>query len=344
MCVSSLKSVSDIRIPQFYRMTKSDIKEIIESYIKEETPKEVHETFERWFLDNESREQKDAALQSVWDNLSLIDADAPEDPYVILADAERIEAAASMDVIRRKNRWLWTLSVIAACLAVFAVVGWRLATGSVTCLASSETSKAVFTLPDGSRICLNRNSRLTYSTGLNGRCRNVKLDGEGYFDVASDPDHPFHVEAAGLSIKVLGTIFTVSAYEDKPVRAFLEEGSIEASVRGYDDILLTPDHAVVYDSNSGRFEAYDENSLDHTAWVDDRLDFVNKPLSDIFDCLEHWYGVNILCNDIERASEIRLSMVIRQEPIEEIFDAIGAIADMSFFIDSRGDVKLSFLD
>lgn len=307
------------------------------------TPLEVRETFERWMLDDDSREHKDAALESIWDNMSLADAAAPEDPYMLIKEAESLENSKSVKAMQRRSRWLWAVSAIAACMTVFAVFGWMNAGKSETCIASSDMSKAEFVLPDGSKVWLNKGSRLSYLNDLEGKYRKVRLEGEGYFDVAHDARHPFIVEAGEMSIRVRGTMFTVSAYEGKPVKAFLEEGSIVASVKGYDDIALIPDQAVVYDPSFGRFESYDENSSDHTAWIDGKLEFVNKPLVDIFDCLSHWYGVDIVCNDMERASDIRLSMTIRQEPVEEIFEAICSIADVTFFIDSHGDIKLSFI-
>ena len=60
------------------------------------------------------------------------------------------------------------------------------------------------------------------------------------------------------------------------------------------------------------------------------------------ECLEHWYGVDMSCNDVEEASQVYLSMTIRQESIEEIFGALSRIANLSYFIDSRGNVKISF--
>lgn len=323
-------------------MIKGKINEIIQSYIDNETPEEVKDAFQRWLLDDDSSDEKDAALSNIWNNLSLAETESPEDPYKILKEAQDIETSEASKKIRRRNHWLVAISALAACMTVFAIIGWTYATGSVTCLASSENSKAEFLLPDGSKVWLNKNSRVTFRTSLLGKQRMVSLEGEGYFDVAHDSNRPFVVDASGLTVKVLGTIFTVSAYEDEAVRVFLEEGSVMASAPGHQDIVLSPNHAVIYDPQAGSFETFEENATDHTAWIDGRLDFVNKPLSEILDCLEHWYGINIVCNDMNKASRIRLSMVIRQEPIEEILEAICAIAQVSYITDSKGDIKLSF--
>lgn len=323
-------------------MSKGKIRDIIDSYISSQTPDEVDSAFQRWLLDDEASDEKDAALSSVWDNMSLAHSSAPEDPFKILDEAERIESTESFAKVKRMNRLMIAITVVAASLAIFAFVGWHMMGDSEVCLASAAGSKAEFLLPDGTRVWLNKGSKLSYKNDLSGDERKVKLEGEGYFDVADDLSRPFYVEAGGLSIKVLGTVFTVTAYKDESVKVFLEEGSVRASAPGHEDIILSPDQAILYDPATDSFRSYVENSADHTAWIDRRLDFVNKPLSDIIDCLEHWYGINIVCNDMNKASRIRLSMVIRQEPIEEILEAICAIAQVSYITDSKGDIKLSF--
>ena len=323
-------------------MTKKTINNIIESYVNNDASDEVRMAFDRWLTDNEDREEKDEAMNAIWDNTPLTSAHVAEDPFSIIEEAEKIENIESQKSSRRKTVWLWVTSAAAACMAALAFMGWNRPEYNETCLVSSVTSKGEFVLPDGSTVWLNKDSRLYYLNDLQGEIREVRLEGEGYFDVAKDAGHPFVVQAGGMSIKVLGTRFTVSAYEDRPVEAYLEEGKIMAKVPEHEPVILDPDQAIRYDASAGELQAFAETASDHTAWVDGKLEFVNKSLKDIIDCLEHWYCVSISCNDMEMASKVRLSMTIRQEGIEEICTALSTIADLSYFIDSKGNVKISF--
>ena len=309
--------------------------------MKSTPPEEVRASFDRWFTDRDYCDEKEDALNAIWDNLSLTSAPIPEDPLAIINEAEKIEG---LKMTHKKDLWIWISSAIAACMTIFALIGWKInGTHECTCcLISSSESKGEFNLPDGSTVYLNKGSKLYYSNNLTGKLREVTLEGEAYFDVAKDAERPFIVHAEDMAIKVLGTRFTVSAYEDSPITAYLEEGSIMASTPSHDPIILTPNNAVSYDPGNYRLVTYKETASDHTAWVDSKLEFVNKPLKDIIDCLEHWYCVSITCNDMDLASEIRLSMTIRQESIEEIFSAISTIADLSYIIDSNGNMKISF--
>ena len=323
-------------------MTKKNIKEILESYMNSSPPEEVRASFDSWLTDRDSCDEKEEALNAIWDNIPLTSAPIPEDPLSIIEEAEKIDSLKATH--RRKNLLIWITTTAAACMAILAVIGWNKNDRHecTCCLISSSETKGEFTLPDGSNVCLNKGSRLYYSKDMKGSIREVTLEGEAYFDVEKDAERPFIVKAKDMSIKVLGTRFTVTAYEDNPITAYLEEGSIMATVPEHEPVRLTPNHAVSYDPGNNQLITYKENASDHTAWVDGRLEFVNKPLKDIIDCLEHWYCVNITCNDMDIASEIRLSMTIRQESLEEIFSAVSTIADLSYFIDSNGNMRISF--
>ena len=323
-------------------MTKINIKETIETYMAGTASDEVRMTFEKWITDEQSADEKDDALTAIWNDIPLTSASAPGDPLSIIQEAEIIENINNQKHTQNRTVWLWLTSAIAACMTVFAIIGWGRPEHSEMCLMSSESGKGRFSLPDGSIVWLNKDSKLYYSDNLEGDFRKVTLEGEGYFDVSKDPDRPFIVSVGDMSIKVLGTRFTVSAYDDRAIETYLEEGSILAEVPEHDPVILLPDQAAVYDIADKKFSVYTETASDHTAWIDTKLEFVNKSLNDILECLEHWYCVTISCNDTEAASQIHLSMTIRQESLDEICSALSRIANLSYFIDSRGNVKISF--
>lgn len=75
----------------------------------------------------------------------------------------------------------------------------------------TDKNKSHFTLDDGTKIILNRNSRFTYSDAYGTDQRKVNLEGEAYFEVAKNPERPFIVDMGNASIRVLGTTFSVKA-------------------------------------------------------------------------------------------------------------------------------------
>src|SRR5690606_30967085 len=86
------------------------------------------------------------------------------------------------------------------------------------------------TLPDGTRVWLNASSSLTFPTSFKGAVRRVELKGEGYFEVAKNKEKPFKVIAGGQEVRVLGTHFNISSYEDDPaVTTTVLEGSVQVT-------------------------------------------------------------------------------------------------------------------
>lgn len=64
-------------------------------------------------------------------------------------------------------------------------------------------------LSDGTRVCLNSQSRLTYPVVFDSKERVVELEGEAYFDVEEDAERPFLIKIKDAAVKVLGTSFNV---------------------------------------------------------------------------------------------------------------------------------------
>ena len=62
-------------------------------------------------------------------------------------------------------------------------------------------------LPDGTSVWLNNNSELSYPKEFTNIAREVRLKGEGYFNVVRKPHLPFIVHNEDQDIRVLGTVF-----------------------------------------------------------------------------------------------------------------------------------------
>ena len=73
-------------------------------------------------------------------------------------------------------------------------------------------------LSDGTNVHLNAGTSLKYPVKfVKGKNREVFLNGEAFFNVAKEVNHPFIVNANEIDVRVLGTQFNISSY---PVRYF----------------------------------------------------------------------------------------------------------------------------
>lgn len=93
-------------------------------------------------------------------------------------------------------------------------------------------------LADGTKVWLNSASSLEFPSNFTGTSRRVSLKGEGYFEVAHNPDNPFIVQAEDTEVKVLGTHFNINTYDNEPVgKTTLLEGSVQVAYIGQQKII-----------------------------------------------------------------------------------------------------------
>jgi ferric-dicitrate binding protein FerR (iron transport regulator) len=89
-------------------------------------------------------------------------------------------------------------------------------------------ARSRFELPDGTTGSLNNGSRLKYPVKFHGDIREVKLEGEAYFDVKHNKKRPFVIKTHGLDVKVTGTSLNVYSYPEDQYQEFtLKKGTIE---------------------------------------------------------------------------------------------------------------------
>ncbi|WP_277466883.1 FecR domain-containing protein [Parabacteroides sp. PF5-6] len=185
-------------------------------------------------------------------------------------------------------------------------------------------------LPDGSRAWLNAGSCLTYTYNYARGIREVQLEGEAYFDVAPDKEHPFVVKSNNLDIKVLGTRFNVKSYaNDEQVKIALVSGSVNVKVNQQEkeamDFMLTPDRMLTFDKESNSVEIGAFRKRDVVAWTIGELTFDNQPFTQIAKDLERKFNVQIrieserLRDDIfsgSFSSNYSLDQILREVDVE----------------------------
>ena len=166
--------------------------------------------------------------------------------------------------------------------------------------------KRLLQLPDGSRVWLNRYSRLTYAPDLGPAGREVSLVGEAFFEVKKDHSRPFVVRTAASRTRVLGTSFNVRAYPaEDSVEVAVVTGRVALAARtaAPDSVLLTPGtRGVVYTRAAAaglvvplrRMAAVDAN---FRAWQNDELVFDNAPVAHIVRTLRTTYGTRVTVAD-----------------------------------------------
>lgn len=187
-----------------------------------------------------------------------------------------------------------------------------------TVLVASSDTPGSYILPDGSKVWLNRDSRLTYNQDFGKRERNVTIDGEGYFEVTRNESSPFVVNMHdNLRVKVLGTTFNVlSDLNDHSAEVILRSGSVQVSDSESNElVILKPDQKYSWDG--GRTEVTAVNAADCCRWYERRLAFDNVRLGDILESLSHKYQIKVESN-VGYLNDKRMSLTVKDESVEEV--------------------------
>ncbi len=168
-------------------------------------------------------------------------------------------------------------------------------------------------LPDGSQVRLSAGSRISYAKDFAGETRDVHLVGEAFFEVTHRPEQPFLVHANELLTKVLGTSFSVRAFEnDKDIQVKVKTGrvALNASRRMEEhqqmtnelngEIILTANQQAIYDRSKLHFERSlvdnPEPVVADNVVPGELLLFERTPIAAVFDSLYSMYQIPILFN------------------------------------------------
>lgn len=162
-------------------------------------------------------------------------------------------------------------------------------------------------LPDGSHVFLSSASKLRYPIRFSEKERRIELIGQAHFEIvpaysSSTGTHlskrnkvPFIVNAGNQEVEVLGTQFSVNAYEDDDIiETALIEGAVKVSITGTSTaVLLKPGQKAINGVHTARLEIEEFDVTDLKAWKEGYFIFNNENIKDIMKKLARWYGFQV---------------------------------------------------
>ena len=188
-------------------------------------------------------------------------------------------------------------------------------------------------LSDSSVVYLNSMTTLKYPVNFTGDSREVELiKGEAFFEVTKDKSHPFIVKTPDVRLKVLGTSFNVSAFnDDKNSYITLETGSLEvANMNNSKDIqLLEPNQQAIIESGTNTpMLVSDVDASIYSSWRNGTIVFKNETLEEMMKNLARWYNIEVFFEK-ESLKHVRFSTNIDKyneiEPILELLQLTNKV-------------------
>lgn len=192
--------------------------------------------------------------------------------------------------------------------------------------AEAINSQLKVDLSDGTTVELNKSSSLNYPELFSGDFRKVTLTGEAFFNVASDAGHPFVINSGNTVIKVTGTSFCVSEYENQ-TEVVVETGKVEISDANNpsDHIVLGHGEKAINDGNQiVKSKNTDPNYL---AWKTKILIFDRTDITDVFRSMEKTYDCSVEISD-QSLLKLQLTAVFENKSIDAVFEIIEQTLDI----------------
>ncbi len=331
------------------------------------------EAFERWMRERPERESFVAELRRVWrageaGGEASIDADAAWAKITsqlaglsgtAVRPSLRLERGGAGHSAARATRLAALRFARRAAMAagVTLTVGGGLWWTFMNRLDRSPTQYAVYsteqggrrtvTLRDGTHVTLGPQSRLRvarHPSTSNGR--EVELDGQAFFQVAHDPEHPFRVRARGTEARVLGTEFTVRAYADeRDVQVAVRSGRVAVrsdTATGPTSprqvpVLAAGEEATVTPGQAIRLSRVADESM--FEWIVGPLRFESVSFADVARDMGRWIGTTIVVASPE-LSAMKVTVAFPNLSRDAVIARLAALGDARSVRTKEGFVLL----
>ncbi len=297
--------------------------ELMLKFLSDTATAEEREAMEAWMADSEENAKYIEQLKSLWANA---------------------ESFSLLDSIDLDQNWQGVQSKVNQQKAGNSKIFWRIAAAVVFIVSASFLAKSLlysppeqlsitaqeqsdFTLPDGSVVTLKKGATLKYPEEFEDE-RRVTFEGEAFFDVVSNPQKPFIINADDTETMVLGTSFNLkTATSHTGFELVLVEGKVSFSTPN-EKVVLTPGQRVALGPN-GLLEKTENTNRNFQAWQTGTLVFENAKMSDVFQDIGNAYNVRF---EMENAAFASCTLTARydQEDLDSILNTLEILFNTSF--------------
>lgn len=243
------------------------------------------------------------------------------------------------------SRRCWSIAAVMLILIISGALGWVLFGIQNQNLKSQISNNQIrdiivttgmgehsrVSLPDGSLLTLNAQTTVRYNLA-DGK-RQVSIDGEAFFEVARDPEHPFVVTANGMTVTCLGTSFDVRNYSDESnISVVLRDGKVRVNARDA-DLTMEPGSRVLMDRQTFALSKHTVTPSDYTAWLNGEIKYNDQTLEEIAAELSRNYNIDLVITSDELKQE-RFTGYLGRSSLRNILDVLCLASDMSYHVDN----------
>ncbi|UZR97122.1 FecR family protein [Chondrinema litorale] len=233
---------------------------------------------------------------------------------------------------KQQTKTVWFIKPLAYAAAIsfiLIVTSVLILSNSTITTITQPNQTAIITLPDGSVATLNENTKLTYpkyNFWLKDY-REIKLEGEAYFEIQKDSLKPFIIQSPHLTTTVLGTSFnlfdsksaltsSLVVVEGK-VRLTSHENKKNQIVEGGEEANYNKAHIVKKTSKN----------LNALAWKTKKLVFSKDPMLSVINTLQKYYKIKFIIKD-KSILESQFSGTFQQPTLQQFLEVFEYTMDI----------------
>ena len=232
-----------------------------------------------------------------------------------------------------KSTWKAAASIllIVVSLSVFVTIQiWEKPTVSYT---TSAVEQRIISLPDGSEVRLNKNSKLQFQENFSGDSREVYLEGEAFFDVQKNPNRPFIVYISDAAVKVLGTSFSIKEAENiGETLVAVKDGLVTFRATQTEEngaVRLSAGQLGFIDRESNQVNVAQADVENYLSWINGKLIFESTPLDDVCFQLGKIYDLKCELSSPSLKSK-QLTVYTENTQLEEVIYTIALSLDIEY--------------
>jgi transmembrane sensor len=269
-------------------------REIFKRYLASKTSPAENNKIDAWYnkLDEElpvalDREKEQQIKEDIW--LSIMPQLNNNGAAVKSINYQWLKIAATMLLIGSAGFLFWKHSQTEK-KSTLAITGY-------STISTQTGQRKRVNLPDGTVITLNSSSSIRIANSFKS-ARNVIIeDGEAFFDVKHDINHPFIIKSGPLTTQVLGTAFNIRAYSAlNKLSVGVTHGKVGVMLKNKATQYLVNNQQLVFDKKQARLtmSSLDQQTL---TWQQGNMVLNDASFAEMAILMEKNYGLHISTNE-----------------------------------------------
>ena len=322
--------------------------EFLIKYLMQQTSEAENQQVENWLKTNEKNQayldELRVGFEKEAPQITLTDDEVAQDWQKVKAKLR--EKKAQPPTLEKSNsrniRRVWITRVAAVVLIGLAIgliyqnfTRNQSNTQKLLTIQAKQLNKQIMVLADGTKVWLNRGSRLHYPKVFDATQRQVRLEGEGYFEVKKDENRPFIVQTSKVNIAVLGTSFNIRQQTGLHTKVTVNSGKVAVATPGQKQrVVLIKGEMSDFDVQKGQLTKQTNQDLNYLSWKTGQLVFKNATMEQIVEDLRRHFNVSLDCTPALR-QKFSFNGTFQQQSLEQILQVIELTLDVK--VSKTGD-------